>query len=238
MSLITLLTPTGSRQEAFTLVEKYIGRQTLLKDHDLDWIVVDDSPHKPTQITMNQRYFTGPLKYLNSKMNTQRYSMDFALSKVKPESEYLFIIEDDDWLAPNYLEVYMSLLEQAPLVGEGNVTYYNIGMRSFMELNNFQTASACQTAFRKSYTPHIYNAIHGGEKYWDITIWGNAKAAKHKHLLFTGLHLAVGIKGIGRHGIGVGHQDTSPFTPDPQFVKLKQLVGEEDAKVYIEMCKK
>jgi len=38
----------------------------------------------------------------------------------------------------------------------------------------------------------------------------------------------VGIKGLpGRSGIGMGHRAEIRMTPDPEFVKLKELIGDD-----------
>lgn len=45
------------------------------------------------------------------------------------------------------------------------------------------------------------------------------------------------MKGLpGRTGIGVGHT-SHEFVADQNFVKLRALMPEEDARVYIEMVK-
>jgi len=230
---VTLLTPTGSRPKAFELCEKYMARQTY--KGDIQWIVVDDSPNSPTPCTMGQEYYVGPLTW-KPGLNTQRYSLDLALSKAK--GDYIFVLEDDDHYAPNYIETMVNMLQYADMVGECDVTYYSLrAPRGYMEMKNYRHASTCQTAFRKSYVPMFYRALHSGEKYFDILLWNTARMANHKVMLFSGLNLCIGMKGLpGRTGIGVGHT-SHEFIADQQWVKLRSLMPEEDAKVYIDMVK-
>ena len=49
--VITLITPTGDRHEAFALCEKWIGRQSYIGQ--IQWVVVDDG-HEPTETTLGQ----------------------------------------------------------------------------------------------------------------------------------------------------------------------------------------
>ncbi len=230
---ITLITPGGGRAEAFSLCEKYMAAQTIWSN-DIQWIVADDNIDSPVECTMNQEHVFGDLKW-KPKYNTLRYNLAAALTVAK--GDVIFIIENDDHYKPQYLETMFSFFKVTQLVGYCDVTYYSLSMRGYMEMNNFQHASTCCTAFHRSYIPHFEKALHSGEQYFDIKLWGNARRGKHKYVLFSGMgDLSVGIKGVpGRDGIGVGHLDTSPFTPDPQYVKLKQLVGDEYMKIYKDM---
>lgn len=230
--MITLITTTGSRPEAFKLCEKFMARQTYTGEKQ--WIVIDDSPKNPTVCTMGQEYYVGPKEW-KPGINTQRYSLDLAISKVK--GDYVFIIEDDDLFKPQYLEVMLDFLKYADIVGECGVTYYSLKTKAFREMGNYQHASTTQTGFRKAYLPAFDRAVHSGERFFDILLWNTARLAKHKNILFSGMDLCIGMKGLpGRSGIGVGHQNNE-FIADPHYVKLRQLMSEEDSKIYIDMMK-
>lgn len=231
---VTLITPTGYRQAGIELAEKYVARQTY--KGAIQWIVVsDDKPDAPTKCTMGQEYIQGPLPW-SPGINTQRYNIHEGLKYAK--GDILMIFEDDDYFKPEYIEAQVDYLKYADMVGECGVTYYSLRSRGFMEMNNFNHASTTQTAWKKSYTPVFYKALHSGQIYFDILLWNTAKMYQHKAVLHHGLNLCVGIKGIlGRGGIGVGHQDNN-FTPDKDFIILKKLVGLEDSKAYISMCSK
>lgn len=230
---ITLITPGGGRPEAFKLCEEYVRRQTY--KGELQWIVADDNERDPVRCTMGQEHIFGGLQW-KPGVNTLRYNLAAALPYVR--GDYVFIWENDDYYKPEYLDVFYSFLKYVDLIGECGVTYYSLKNRAFREMGNYQHASTCQTAFRKSYLGAFEKAIHSGEQYFDIKLWQTASQWNHKKILFSGLNLCVGMKGLpGRQGIGVGHGDVD-FTPDKDFVMLKKLIGVEDAQAYIDMVSK
>lgn len=228
LSLVTLITPTGGRPEAFTQCEKYIKNQTV--KNPLQWIVIDDC-NPPTKCNLGQVYYRGT-KTWEEGINTQRYNLDQAISHIK--GEYIFIIEDDDYYSPTYLETMISLLQLAPIVGEGIAKYYNLKVPGHKILYNYENASLCQTAFRKGYIPDFYKALHSGEKLFDLEFWNKIKLKKIPALLLWNLNLSIGIKGMpGRSGItGQGHEDKGYYY-DATFSKLKELVGPIEAQFYI-----
>lgn len=232
--LVSVITTTGWRSKAFALAEKYMGRQSY--SGKVQWIVVsDDKPEEPTKCHMGQEYYQCPLVW-SPGINTQRYALDLAISKVKGDA--IVIWEDDDIYKPDYLATTLAFLEHADIVGECGVTYYSLkSPRGFMEMKNYHHASLCSTAFKKSYLPFFQRAVHSGNEYIDLAIWNHAHRYKHKLLLFYGKNMVIGLKGVpGRTGIGVGHQEKD-FVPDPHFIKLRELIGPHDAAVYEEMCK-
>lgn len=223
---VSLITVGGGRPEAFALCETYMKRQTY--KGSLQWIVVDDNPADPIKCTMGQELYLGPLTWRKG-INTQRYNLAYGLSKVK--GDFVFIIENDDWYAPSYLDVYLSFLKHTAAVGECNTVYYSLKERSYRYMRNYKHASTCQTAFRKGSIPFFENALHSGDLYFDITFWQKALGNNIRHILFHGMGLCVGIKGMpGRDGIGVGHRPSN-FTPDEKGTVLSTLIG-LDAKLY------
>lgn len=233
--ILTLITPGGGRQKSFELCEKYMKRQTIWGKIPIQWIVADDNKADPLKCSLGQEHIFGALPW-KPGFNTLRYNLAAAVPLVK--GQFVAIVENDDYFRSNYLEVYLEFLKHCDLIGSTNVTYYSLkSPRGFKEMKNFQHASTTQTAFRKSYLPHFERAIHSGEQYFDLFLWGAAHRFKHKFILFHGMDLCVGMKCVpGRGGIGCGHTDND-FIADPNFIKLKQLVGPEDAQPYIEMCK-
>lgn len=227
--LVTLVTPTGNRPEAFKLCEKYMSRQSVWGRTDIEWLVIDDGA-TPTETNLNQIRIEAPKKW-KPHINTQRYNLDAAISHIK--GDFIFFIEDDDWYHPNYLETYLDLLKGVDAVGEVDTMYYNIKSRSFKGMENFRHASLCQTAISKKLLYTFEAALHSGEAYFDITLWQMITKDKNfKKRFFFGERLCIGIKGMpGRTGIGVGHcpQD---FISDPSMAKLAVFIGNEDAKVY------
>ena len=234
LPLVTLITPGGGRPEAFKLSEMYRARQDY--KGEIQWIVADDNPKDPVVCTMGQEHIFGALQW-RPGINTLRYNFAAAIEKVR--GSIILVWENDDaYVSPSYISIMVDYLKYADLVGETWVTYYNLKIKGFREMQNTLHASTCQTGFTKAYLPWFERAVHSGEQFLDIFLYQQARARGHKHILFHGLNLCVGMKGLpGRGGIGFGHTNTHEFTPDSNFVKLKQLVGEEDAKLYINMVK-
>jgi hypothetical protein len=221
---ITLITPTGGRPEAFKQCEKYISRQSIRGS--IQWIVVDDC-NPPTKCTMGQEYIQGPMPWQEG-INTQRPNMDAAFNRIK--GEYIFVIEDDDWYSFEYLEMMQDLLKDYSVCGEGNAKYYHVGNRTYLENGNTKHVSLCQTGLRKGALPLLYKAIHSGELYIDIKLWGMAAESHVSRAVVHDAGLVVGIKGMpGRGGIGLGHKQKGMF--DVNGEKLKSWVG-EDAEFY------
>lgn len=224
--MITLITPTGARPEAFARCEQYIKRQTY--KGRIQWIVIDDClPATPT--TMGQKYIRGPIDW-NPNLNTQRYNMDEALKHV--EGDAIFVIEDDDYYAPNYLEVLLNFLQYTEIVGLGNTYYYSVLSPGFKMMKNYGHASLCQTAVRKSQLQLLYQAVHSGEKYFDISLWKQVQEKEIPMIIYSNSAISVGMKGLpGRGGIGAGHNHRDYFY-DASHKKLIELIGEEDANWY------
>lgn len=232
MNLLTLITPTGGRPEAFALCEKYMKRQTY--KGKIQWIVIDDMPEKPTKITMGQDYGVGPMLWREG-INTQRPNMDIAFKRIKGDA--VLIIEDDDWYHPRYIELMVSFLEKWPVVGECNSKYYNIQSRSHREMLNYRHVSLCQTGIRREAYPLLEQAIHSGELYFDIAFWAKVRTTFTPNFKFLDLNLCIGMKGLpGKGGIGVGHV-AKDFLGDPNFAQLKKWIG-EDTQDYIALSQK
>lgn len=229
--LVTLITATGGRQEAFAQCEKYMARQTY--KGPIQWIIVDDC-EPATNITLpfgdyqntwiRQEYYKGP-KTWRQGLNTQRLNMDFAIPHVK--GDYVFVVEDDDYYREDFIEAYLKLLQLYPAVGEGNAKYYNISERMYKEWNNYGHASLCQTGFRKELLVVFEDAVNAGELFMDCTLWRLLRERNLKPLLFANQDYVIGMKGLpGRFGIGAGHQPIEQgFKRDPDFSILKAWVG-------------
>lgn len=229
--MITLITPTGGRHESFALCEKWMANQTV--NGAIQWIVIDDCSPSVT-CTMGQEYYRGP-KDWKEGINTQRLNMDFALTKIK--GDYIFVIEDDDYYAPEYLETYVDLLQHFTVVGEGNAKYYSLRHPGYKEMRNRNHASLCQTGIRKEAISLLERAVNSGELYFDIQLWTQVADNSVPACLFTDKNLAVGIKGMpGRTGIGVGHKQKDYYF-DANYTKLREWIG-NDSEHYLDYLKK
>ena len=217
---ITLITPTGSRPEAFRLCEQWIARQTF--KGTMQWIVVDDGV-PPTRISQGQVYLRRQPAEAG-RAPTLGMNLLAALDGVG--SEKVLIIEDDDWYRDDYVAVMAGLLDRYALVGERTSRYFNVKYRKWRIFRNRRRTSLCQTGFRRSLLGLVKRACEdpGGDVVSTRLMWSEAR----NKLLFDELApLCVGIKAMpGRRGIGVGHRALF-FRSDPGMGKLREWIGED-----------
>ena len=225
---ITLITPTGGRPEAFSLLERFISKQTY--QGDIQWIVSDDCD-PPTPCTMGQT-IVRPTPLWQSGQNTQCRNLLSLIPLVLHDK--ILICEDDDAYSPYYLETMSNRLDISPIVGETNAHYYNVSTRSYRVLSNVHHASLCQTGIRAEVLPSLSTVCQHNKPWVDMELW---RTWRRSSQLFrpdpvTG-PLCVGIKGMpGRIGIGSGHRVKFGGAPDPNGTVLRDWVG-EDAEVYM-----
>lgn len=243
MDLVSIITCTGGRPEAFSRLEYYMKRQTYTGP--VEWIVVDDFTPKTVVNFVRQGwkvdYRRGPMDW-KPGVNTQRYNMAEGMKHVT--GDHLFVVEDDDYYHPDFLSVFMHFLQCNPAVGEGNSKYYNIKERCWRIWGNWNRASLCQTGLHRSMYPYLERAIHSGEMFMDMVLWRDMLAESKRPLLFAYQDYTVGMKGLpgkegigGGHGKNVGNKDMSQFTPDHNFSKLREWLG-GDAQWYIDLALK
>lgn len=242
MSLVSVITCTGARPEAFQLCCDYMQRQTY--KGNLQWIVVDDSGDSKEEVfekaskygaaTTAMAYVNGPVIW-QPGLNTQRFNMFTALKSVVGDK--LLIMEDDEWYAPNYIEEMCKLLNFVDVAGEGNAKYYHVGVPGHKEMRNAAHASLCQTGLTRNAYQLLQSAVDSGELYFDIHLWRQVHEKRVSCVVFQDVNLCVGMKGMpGRAGIGVGHK-TKDYLVDPNLVKLKEWLG-ADADNYLPFIKR
>lgn len=225
---LTILTPTGGRPEAFSLLEKLVARQTYVGE--LQWLIADDCD-PPTPCTLGQT-IVRPTPLWSPGDNTQCRNLMALLPLVRHPK--ILILEDDDYIAPRYLERMSQYLDSAPLVGEVNAHYYNVATRTYRVIHNLRHASLCQTALRVEVLPALASICQRGVPWIDLELWrswrGDCELVPPPSS--DGIPLCVGIKGMpGRAGIGIGHQDRFPGTSDQDGSVLRGWIG-QDADLY------
>jgi hypothetical protein len=239
---VIIITPTGYRPEALRVCNHHVINQKY--QGPIEWIVIDDSldpkmiyEHKMTP--RSAEVYPSPLPW-KTGYNTQRFSLMRAFQVIEEnysDVDYIFFFEDDDFYSPNYIKEYVELLKNFEIVGEGNAKYYHLPSKTYSEMKNYEHCSLACTAFRKSFIPIFLEALHSGEKFFDITTWQLAKKYERNSMIFVNKQLSVGIKGFpGRPGIGVGHTPAG-WTSDPFGGKLRQWCG-KDAELYTEFLGK
>lgn len=191
-----------------------------------NWIVVDDGTVS-TNCTLGQRHIrlTPGLPPSASFARNLRIGLEQAN---RPDSEFVFFIEDDDWYGPHYLMSLLIALVSHDIAGESYARYFNVSERSYRYCYNAHHAALCSTAFRAVLIPQIIPLIADTDVYLDRRIWWDVDGRKH----LQRTHHCVGLKGQdGRPGLAWGHRscEAHGFRPDPDGMVLKQWIG-DDAK--------
>lgn len=244
--MIVLITPTGGREEQFKLCLNWMKRQTYTGR--VLWIVVDDcNPKTTNSLNLNFRdNWTIVKKYPRPVWregdNTQGRNLHYAVNVIKalPKGwiEGIFIIEDDDYYKPTYLEEMLKQLKGFDIAGQSNSIYYNVYTRVYKVHKNGDSSSKHASLFETCFSVNVLSLFEEclNQKWIDVAFWKTGKEQGKSLNLFTNLQLAVGIKGMpGRHGIGIGHKLGMGFTGSKDTVDLSMLktfVG-EDYKYYV-----
>lgn len=154
-----------------------------------------------------------PRRIAGPGINTQRDNMNIALEHVS--GDFIFVLEDDDFYAPNYLREMLSAFSNSDIVGLGNAKYYKMDMPGFTARGNFSHASLSQTAIKRSLLPLLKEAVNSGEFYFDVKLWDLAKQQKLPMTLISNTLLSIGVKGMpGRKGLTPAHKDNKGFLMD------------------------
>lgn len=227
---IVLITPTGGRVKQIQLCAKWMKAQTYTGN--VIWVIVDDCEPQTTEfITKDFKedwtiIHHTPTPLWKSGDNTQARNIKAGLAQI-PEIPIaaIFIIEDDDYYSPKYLQIMMLMLGDFDLCGEKNTIYYNVAVKAARQCHNMQHSSLFQTAFKPSVIPYLEKILSKKVMYIDIELF----KAPVKINLFEGLNLSIGIKGLqGRRGIGNGHSvEQYPTRIINTSPKLTELIGED-----------
>ena len=241
--MIVLVTPTGCRREQINLCKMFMERQTYTGE--VTWIIVDDcTPRTTDQINTGFRENWTVLKIYPHPpyggVNTQARNMTAGFNCIdanfKPEDiEAVFIIEDDDYYKPQYLERMMARFDGYKVLGEMNTVYYNVLYRTYFVNRNTSHSSLFQIALRPEMMPLFRSCF--AEKFIDFKFYEKLHAQEYVRRgevgFFNEDNLAVGMKGIpGRAGIGAGHGRLLNMLPDPGLIYLNKILINGDSKFY------
>jgi len=234
--ITALITPTGGRPNQISLCAYFMKRQTY--PGKIVWIIVDDCLPRTTDAISDDRpnwtiikvYPTPPWQ---PNQNTQGRNIATGINTLfttykREEIKGIFIIEDDDYYKPVYLDRMVPRLNGFQATGERNTIYYNVYYRTYFTNPNLGHASLFQTAFSIDALPIFSGCIN--EKFIDMIFWSRLTKVN----LFNDGNLSIGIKGIpGRYGIGAGHTRLRNMPQDQDWRILTQLIGMEDARLYM-----
>lgn len=254
--MIALITPTGARAKQINLCAEYMKRQNY--EGEVLWIVVDDAlPRTSQNIPANKEYLVSEkgLVDVSTLQNTGGFKKDWTVIKLYPvpvwevgqntqsrnigcgtnfikalkeNIEAIFIIEDDDWYSPEYLQEMVKNLKGFDVVGETKTVYYNVADYTVRPNRNTMHASLFQTAFTLSVLPIFERVLENKSKFIDMDFFRSVRG--HNVNLLNNVRFSVGIKGMGgRAGIGSGHTLKVAGKPSkPTYAKameLKELIG-------------
>jgi hypothetical protein len=227
--MITAITPTGDRLEAFELTRKWIFSQTVKPDQ---WLVIDDG-ETPLPVLLRE-----DLEYIRREPKANEgHTLTLNMKAVLPyiKGDIILIIEDDDWYGPTYIDTMSKYLKTYDLVGESHARYYHLPMMKCRRIGNDTHASFCQTGFTKKILP-IFEKCLEGNPYIDMRLWLSVKDNKY---LITDINdtlkLHCSMKGLkGRKGIGSGHDKNAGYYQlDSGLGNLIAWVGEKNAHIYM-----
>ena len=222
--MLTLLTATGMRPEAWAICERLMMAQTYAEP--VRWIIVDDG-EQPQPITFRRDGWVieliCPSPVWQPGQNTQARNLLAGLAHVRSD-EKLVVIEDDDHVDPGYLTEVAKWLDQADLVGEPMARYFNVSSGVGKQLQNKTHCSLCSTAVKGAGIEALRQAVAKNKKFIDMELWRTFRGKK----FISNTRHVVGIKGLpGRGGIGCGHR----MTGAPTAGLLRQWIG-SDAEIY------
>ena len=240
--LVTILTATRNRPEAFELLETWMGMQTYIQEQmgPLEWIVVNDGRwHYPNHIPLSEFPLCSVQKIGRTHDSMSGHSMcgNLLAAMDAAHGEIFIIAEDDDYLAPEYIERLVRALnepyngdETVQLAGSAPALYYNLYLRKYRDILNETHCSLGQTGFRSSVLPLMREICNRGNPLVDLALWAEYDGPKE---VYPTDNLHVSMKGLpGEPGIGAGHGAWRGFTRDtPKFDKLYEWIG-DDADLY------
>lgn len=219
--MLTLLTATGMRPEAWKICQELMRRQTYAGD--VTWIIVDDGAEQQSIDFKRDKWnliIVRPEVLWQPETNTQASNLRAGMRHVYPDSR-LVIIEDDDCYHPQWLERVNGWLDTHDLVGESFARYYNIAQKKARQLNNQNHASLCATGMKGEAILTFAHQLKTGAKFIDLHLWGDFQGSKKVHRT----QMVTGIKGLpGRTGIGMGHSPTFSGQIDHDGKILRQWV--------------
>ncbi|ODM46150.1 hypothetical protein A9320_26880 [Ruegeria sp. PBVC088] len=197
--MITALTPTGARPEAFAACVAQMAAQTVTAR----WVIVDDGPEPmPTpQIPGWEILHLRPDPCWQPGQNTLARNILHGLPYC---SGRIAVIEDDDAYADWWLVDCDHRLDLAELVGESHSLYINRLTGARRDMGNDRHASLCSTALRGRAIEALAECCRTGATGIDLRLWRHFGFAKR--LWRPEPRGVTGIKSWpGRPGIGVGH---------------------------------
>lgn len=200
--MLSVLTPTGARREAFAACVEMMRAQTFAGR--VRWIIVDDGPEAMAtpQILGWEIVHLRPSEVWRPGQNTQARNLREGIAHC---GDRVAIVEDDDAYAPWWLDRVSEWLVGAHLVGECRSLYRHRVTGRERQMGNASHASLCSTAVSGPAVEVLKEICTDGATGIDIKLWRSFRGSKRLYLPVP--RGVTGIKGWpGRAGIGIGHR--------------------------------
>ena len=167
---------------------------------------------------------------VKAAVHTLKRNLKLAIEAV--ETNFVIMMEDDDWYHEYYLRTMFSYCGIADIVGERPTIYYHVPTSQYYSNRNNLHASLCQTAFSSRYFSAIHALCQKDDSHFvDLHLWKNHDIGE-RALFEKENPLCVGLKGLpGRQGVTAGHRlDNRCWVKDPEYKIFKELLGHDHSK--------
>ena len=227
---VTVITPTGDRYAAFSKCLHWVLTQTVLPSQ---WIIVDDGVTSLTESVTLPDWVTYIRRMRKSEDPPHTLSANLLATIDKVEYDKIFIIEDDDWYASDYIEYILPFLENYDMVGANLITYYHLFGKSWKTGKPEKHTALAQTACTKKALNKLKEVCLSTN--WEVRekgiidrYWWHGFEGK-KLLIQDHPRVHVGFKGLfGRKGIAEGHASNSwGYRLDDDFEYLTGIIGKD-----------
>ena len=213
MRICAIVPTRGDRKILFDRAMFYLDRQTV----QVDKIIVDYPPEGEVN-DVTARYHNG---------------IDWAIAE---NYDVAFLIEDDDWYAPDYIEKMIAAWiskGQPNLFGIGETVYYHIAVNKYRRIPHITRSSAMSTMVK----PKVLEGFKWPtteRPFFDVILWNHVNSKNAATIVFD-KPINVGIKhGLGATA-GVGHRrDWREYQKgnDPNWVWLAAVIDEDSLNFY------
>ena len=237
---VTIITCTGARPEAIKLCGRMLARQSYRGP--MHWLVVDDCGPPTADLQYAEGISTTivrPEPRWKTGQNTQRRNLTWALNRASMDDDHdkILFVEDDDYIAPDYVEFMARMLGNGTLLaGEQTSNYYHLPTRKYRTIHNNNYASLGQTIIHRSLAQSLIDVCGRGgpidQRFWRLHLRDNHGLLFSVKRSVGGSSMVIGMKGLpGRPGIGIGHCSDFYRDEDHSGEMLRRWIG-DDAQWY------
>lgn len=250
--MITCITATGDRPICFDLLRKWVNDQKVKPDQ---WIIVDDGDNPIPEIIIQSLPLFSQYIRREPKNNDPNFTLSLNIQEALKyvNGDKIIFLEDDEYYAPEYIQIISDKLDQYNIVGLSRSRYYHLPSFTYYIHPNIDHASLAQTAFKKSVLSIFEQLLE--DSFIDLRLWNkfiDKRFINHKKILHCGefkkesefllfndaafqQYLYVGMKGLpGRKGIGNGHSSKGIFDPNKQMLK-NWIINKDHYDQYIHL---